>query len=366
MTPQPPLEAIPSPSVHPLLGIPCNGVPTYDLLIVDGSYLIHRILYASGSKGDPPFSEMYNSNHDPTGAIYGCLKTLRANINHDDFQARDMVVIWDGRPRGLSPRRVAMYPQYKVPDDSKKNPTELAESLNHRSLLEEQRPHLIRLLSLLGVPSVNIPYREGDDIIGCFIRQISSNLKVLVISDDRDYYQLIRPNVHVYRAGLRNPQIVCEENFQQRTNILNPARYLVYAAICGDGSDNITGIPKVGDTTAQRVANDIILTNGMVTYVALKDSVERLKISDKRNAKLYSQLLDNVHIVTRNLQLMDLRLESWTPTEQDIMKAEIAKASGLREMDVIREFHRWEFKSYLEDVSNWLQPFRRLSHQNVL
>ena len=365
MTPQYPLP-IPNGPMLPPDQQQVVKIPEYDILIVDGSYLIHRILYASGSKGDPPFSEMYNSRGEPTGAVYGCLKTIRSIINLDDFIARDIAIVWDGRPKMLSPRRVAMYPGYKVHDDSGKTQTEAAESAIHRNLLETQRPKLGECLNLLGVPSVNIPCREGDDVIGAFVRMLPAHVRVLVVSDDKDYYQLVAPTTHVYRAGIKDPVVVNHLNFEEKVKVKTPAQYLLSAAICGDGSDAITGISGVADTTAQRVANNTVI-NGMASFAEIKKAIDGLIVSDKRNQKRYLTLLENLGIVARNLQLMDLRLENLTDTEKNMLRSEVNRPRGVQEMPLIREFDRLEFRSYLTDMSNWLQPFRRLTrHADVL
>lgn len=344
--------------------------PVYDTCIVDGSYLIHRILYASGSKGEPPFSEMMTSMGVPTGAIYGCLKTLRANINLADFIAKDLVIIWDGRPRGLSPRRVAMYPGYKVhervnvediadPVKAEQVAKEQAASDRHRELLEEQRPKLNNVLWYLGVPTINLPYREGDDIVACATRLLPGRL--LIMSDDRDYYQLVSDRVHVYRAGVKDPHLVHPGNFEQKVGVKSPSHYLLSAAISGDGSDAIDGIPGVGDTTAQRVANNTDLQGGWASYPAIKKSAEALMESDKRNRKRYDTLIKGLEVVTRNLQLMDLRLEGMSEQEVEAFWQAFRQPREVNEQEVIRWFHHFEFKSYLEDFSGWVHPFRKLS-----
>jgi 5'-3' exonuclease len=294
------------------------------------------------------------------------LKTLRAMMGLNEFTVKDVVVIWDGRPRGLSPRRVAMYPKYKVHDpgpepvDAEKRIRyyeDIQSSERHRSLLEEQRPKLHRILSLLGVPSVNIPYREGDDIIACAARSLPGRL--LVISDDKDYYQLVSDRISVYRAGVKDPYLVHLHDFEQKVGVKSPSQYLLSAAISGDGSDSIDGIPGVGGTTAERVANAAVF-DGWVSYAVIDKAARELQISDSRNRKRYVKVLENMNIVTRNLQLMDLRLENWDNVEAATFWGEFLQPREVRERDVIAMFSSWEFRSYLSDFSNWVLPFKKL------
>ena len=345
-------------SITPPFALTSQDAKEYDLLIVDGSYLIHRILYASASKGDPPFSEMYTSNGEPSGAVYGCLKTLRAAINTADFLAKDLMVVWDGRPPQLSSRRVALYPGYKQ-HDPPKDPKEAQESARHRILLEEQRPVLCNLLSLLGVPSVNLPRREGDDVVAWAVGMLSDRRRILIMSDDRDYYQLVSDHVHVYRASIKVPIVVGPHNFEQAVGVVSPSHYLLSAAISGDGSDHITGIPGVGDGTANKIANNTVI-NGCISYAAVEEAVLKCLDMDNRNRRYYNLVLPSLSTVTRNLELMDLRLENSTLEERGAIWAEYSRLRGVREQEVAREFDRLEFKSYLEDFAGWVQPFKRL------
>jgi 5'-3' exonuclease len=304
---------------------------------------------------------MMTSMGEPTGAIYGCLKTLRASINLPEFITRDLMIVWDGRPKGLSPRRVAMYPGYKIHDDYEKVEDQAA-SERHRNLLEEQRPKLCRILQMFGIPQVDLPYREGDDIIGVAVRELSEK-KLLVMSDDRDYYQLVSDRVHVYRAGLKEPVIITPENFKAKIGVTEPCRYLVSAAIAGDGSDAITGIPGVGGTTADRVANSLPVTfRGWVSRKEIVETAEMLKIEDSRNRKRYAAVIENFDIVARNIQLMDLRLEGWNNVqEREQFFAEFSRPRIVNDMEILRHFHSLEFKSYINSFSDWIQPFKRLT-----
>lgn len=331
-------------------------IPDYDQLVVDGSYLLHRILHAGGKEGEMAYQLMRSSSGIPTGGVFGCVKSLRAALNHATFQVRSVIVVWDGRPRKLSPRRVAIWPHYK--NDPAYQPTD--EDREMRNLYEDQRPRVEQALKLLGITSINLPEREGDDVVANVLKHVSG--KTLVMSDDRDYLQLVGPQVHVYRAI--KDYTATLENFQEKTGVKDPRRYLLYAAICGDGSDFIPGIPGVGDTTAQRLANALDLSeDGRFTYPVMIAALDGLKISDRRNAKRYQTLQGSLDIVVRNLMLVDLGLETLSPSEIQAMHAQLpAKFS---EQEVLHWFSAYEFKSYLENWHQWSMPFRRLQEARL-
>lgn len=86
---------------------------SYDVLLMDMSHLMHRIVHAGGSKDATPYIDMMTSTGYPTGGVFGALKTLRYVLSIPEMKVRDVMIIWDGRPRGLSERRVKIYPDYK-------------------------------------------------------------------------------------------------------------------------------------------------------------------------------------------------------------------------------------------------------------
>ena len=135
----------------------------YDIVLFDMSHLLNRILRVKID--DLPYMNMTTSTGIPTGGVYGVLKSLRGLLSRPDLKIKDAVAVWDGRPRGLSPRRLSLLPTYKerahdpnaVPDP---------DEVKLRMLYEEQRPRIDSTLNKLGVPVVNLPGREGDKGVG--------------------------------------------------------------------------------------------------------------------------------------------------------------------------------------------------------
>lgn len=328
---------------------------SYDVLLMDMSHLMHRIVHAGGSKDATPYIDMMTSTGHPTGGVFGALKTLRYVLSIPEMKVRDVMIIWDGRPRGLSERRVKIYPDYKnKPIHEKVDPEDERKDLFY----EDQRPRIDHALSLMGIPVMNIPRREGDDVIACVSREfVSRGKKVLILSDDRDYYQLVTDQVHVYRAV--QEQHITPLSFSQYVKIPTPRQYLLYAALCGDGSDNITGIPGVGEGTARDIASSWV--PGKFTFQSVKDAVEVAKALTPRNRNRHQKVVDNVDILVRNLMLMDLSLESLSPDESQYFWKVYNTPRGYRDEDVIKLFIMYEFRSLLENFASWALPFRTLS-----
>ena len=326
------------------------NIPGYDTGIVDGSFLIHRVLHAGDSKDSTAYSDMMTSQGEPTGAIYGCLRVMRSILALPEFYMNDLIVVWDGRPRALSPRRLAIYPDYKKREESSEPP----DVVRHRSQVEQQRPLVESMLRLFGIPSINLPRREGDDIVACASRHGLG--KIIIVSDDKDYYQLVSPNVHVYRAAIKNPVVLTPDNFEAVMGVKHPSMWRLVAAICGDASDAITGIDKVGITTATKIANKI----SGIRLDLIQKAIAELQVEDTRSKSRYVKVGENLMTVFRNLELVDLRLESMSPEEQGAFWSEYQRPRTPNDNTILQWFNHYEFKSLLDDYSSLSQPFRKL------
>src|SRR5256886_8199766 len=114
---------------------------------------------------------------------------------------------------------------------------------------------IAQLLAALGVPLVGVEGYEADDVIGTLAtRAAGAGFRVVIVSGDKDFYQLIGPNVVLLNPGRGGPaaveeQWVDESNASDRLGV-PPARVVDYLALVGDSSDNIPGVKGVGDKTA--------------------------------------------------------------------------------------------------------------------
>lgn len=351
----PPVEPAPLP-IPAGAAVPAPPVFTqdYDTLVIDMSHLLHRLKHAGGRNDETPYRELQSSEGIYTGGVFGVLKSLKYVLSKKEITFKDVVCVWDGRPRVLSPRRTEMYPAYKNPEPPKVPLTEKEIEENEKACLwyEDQRPRIDEMLRMMGIPVFNIPGREGDDIIAGFVRILSG--MTLVMSDDRDYYQLVSPTVHVFRAI--KDAVVTLENIEKQAEVKSPFQYLISAAIVGDGSDNITGIEGVGGTTAVRLAN--AYTEPRFKYQPFMDAITKMSCTDTRNRKRYETVRQNYSIVVRNLMLMDLSLEMLTPTDYSYIIPEYTKTRDFDEMAVGRKFNEYEFKSILQDYGFWVDAFK--------
>lgn len=205
------------------------------LLLVDGSYMLHRSLHV------PEVFNLRASNGEGTGGIYGTLRTLLSElkINREYYP----VICFDS---GLSERRTNVDNKYKHFDERQAKELVEPENVEKDEYLTEyrtQRNKLMRILYYFGVPSLRYRNWEGDDLIYILSKVAKDSI---VLTDDRDMLQLLSDKCRV-RRPMAN-EIWTLDEFLEDRDFHNIYEFIMWKALNGDGSDNIpTSIKGVGD-----------------------------------------------------------------------------------------------------------------------
>jgi DNA polymerase I len=269
---------------------------TSPLVLLDGHSLAYRAFFALPS-------DLATTTGQVTNAVYGFTSMLVKLFG--DFAPDRIAVCFDlGRPA----YRHDVYEGYKA---------------NRRTSPDEfisQMPLIRDVLAALRIPVVEVEGYEADDVIATLVGQAKAEgLPVLIVTGDRDNLQLIddRADVRVMmtRRGITDTAIYDEAAVQERYGV-PPGRYLDVAALRGDASDNLPGVPGVGDKTATKLVQAYGSAEEVVAHAA------------EQRGKLRDNLLANADGVLRNKQLMilrddvplpvgvrDLRIGSWDRTE---------------------------------------------------
>jgi len=193
------------------------------LHLVDGSGYIFRAYYAL-----PPLT---SPNGTPAGAVYGFCNMLHRLIEKVD--SNRLLVIFDA---GRKTFRQDIYPEYKAhrpppPDD-----------------LIPQFSLIRQACEAFGVPSVELPGFEADDLLAAYAKaSLERNDKTQIISADKDLMQLLRPGVTMWDP-IKNRQIDEQVVFEKFG--VTPDKVIDVQALCGDSSDNIPGVPGFGPKTS--------------------------------------------------------------------------------------------------------------------
>lgn len=246
--------------------MPCRrGDFMEKLILIDGNSLINRAFYAL-----PPLN---NPKGEPVGAVYGFTTMLIKAIS--DYKPDYIAVAFDMHAPTF---RHKLYPEYKA--GRRKMPDDLASQL----------PVLKQLLSLMNIKILQLETYEADDIIGTLSRRFP--VKKIILTGDRDSLQLVDEKTEVYltKKGLTEILACTRENIREHFG-LDASQITDYKALAGDGSDNIPGVPGVGEKTALDLLQRFGTLDGVYENLdALTAKLREKLIANRQTALLSKQL----------------------------------------------------------------------------
>ncbi|MFZ8967794.1 MAG: 5'-3' exonuclease, partial [Ilumatobacteraceae bacterium] len=243
-------------------------------LLIDGNSLTYRAFFALPE-------DMVTSSGQVTNAVFGF-----ASMLHN--------VLRDQQPDGVLVAFDRSEPTFR----HEAEPTYKAQRAATPDNLRSQMPLVRSLLDALGVTQVDAAGWEADDLIATAARRLAAaGDDVIVVTGDRDSYQLVEdPHIKVLynRRGVSDYALYDEAGIAERTGV-PPRLYPDYAALRGDTSDNLPGVPGVGEKTAAK----LIMAHGGLD--------EALAAADEQTPKLRANLHEHAERARRNLELMRLR-----------------------------------------------------------
>src|SRR5687768_17077354 len=205
------------------------------LLLLDGNSLTYRAFFALPT-------DMATASGQVTNAVFGFTSMLINLLR--DHRPTAIAVAWD-RPEPTF--RHAEVPTYKAQREAAPD------------ILRQQIGLVRQVCEALGIAMIEAPGYEADDIIATLATQSRDRGDdVIIVTGDRDAYQLVEdPHVKVLynRRGVSDYVLYDEAGIKERTGV-TPTMYPQYAALRGDPSDNLPGVPGVGEKTAAKLLND--------------------------------------------------------------------------------------------------------------
>lgn len=282
------------------------------LAIIDGKSVFYRGYYA--------MQDLATKDGTPTGGIYGfavmaleVLKKLKPDY---------VCVAWD-KPKTNIRKRLAIYSEYKA--GRKPPPADFY----------EQIPLLQELLGAFGWPLYEFDDYEADDIMGTLAMQATEQgLETMLITSDLDALQLLDKGVHLYalKKGLSDIQLYKPDSFEAKYG-LKPSQFLDLKALMGDSSDNIPGVPGVGEKTAIDLLKKFDSLDGIYDNLDLINNNVRKKLEAGKESAYMSKKLAAI----------------WTdaPVELDVatMNGDSVKPERIKEI-----FTELEFRSLLKQL----------------
>jgi len=245
------------------------------LLLVDGSALLYRSYYAFAK------NPLRNSKGEPTGASFGVLNTILPLL--EEQRPDHVAVVFDTAAPTFRHREYAEYKAHRppMPDD-----------------LKSQIPRVRELIRLLGIPLVEQEGVEADDLLGSLaIEAARAGAEVWILTGDKDFYQIVSDRIRLLSPRGRGEAVetVDRDAVRERYGV-EPEQMVDLLALMGDSSDNVPGVPGVGEKTAA----DLIRKFGSVDrlYRSL-ESVERPGLREKIRANESSARLSRKLVTIR-------------------------------------------------------------------
>ncbi|WP_233956915.1 DNA polymerase I [Pectobacterium versatile] len=290
------------------------------LILVDGSSYLYRAYHA--------FPPLTNSAGEATGAMYGVLNMLRSLLLQ--YHPSHVAVVFDAKGKTFRDELFENYKAHRppMPDD-----------------LREQIEPLHKMVKAMGLPLLAVSGVEADDVIGTLAVQAEKVGKsVLISTGDKDMAQLVTPSVTLINTmnnSILGPQEVCDKYG------IPPELIIDFLALMGDASDNIPGVPGVGEKTAQALLQGL---GGLDSLYANLDKIAGLSF---RGAKTMAPKLEqHKEVAYLSYQLATIK----TDVELELSCDQLT----VNELDVDelhRLFSRYEFKRRLLDIESgtWMQ-----------
>ncbi|RIV73776.1 DNA polymerase I [Flagellimonas aequoris] len=214
------------------------------LFLLDAYALIFRGYYALIK------NPRINSKGMDTSAIMGFMNSLLDVIKRE--QPDHLAVAFD---KGGSVERTELFEDYKANRDETPDAIRIAV------------PYIQQILKAMKIPVVELPGYEADDLIGTLAKQAEKEgYKVFMVTPDKDFGQLVSENIFMYRpARMGNGiEIWGIPEVQKRFGVQRPEQVIDYLGMMGDASDNIPGLPGVGDKTAKKFLEDFGSLEGLL------------------------------------------------------------------------------------------------------
>lgn len=295
-------------------------IPENPLILVDGSSYLYRAYHA--------FPPLTNSAGEPTGAMYGVLNMLRSLLLQ--YQPTHAAVVFDAKGKTFRDELFEHYKSHRppMPDD-----------------LRAQIEPLHAMVKAMGLPLLAVSGVEADDVIGTLAKEAAAaGRAVLISTGDKDMAQLVTPQVTLINTMTNT--ILGPEEVQTKYGV-PPELIIDFLALMGDSSDNIPGVPGVGEKTAQALLQGL---GGLDSLYANPEKIAELSF---RGAKtMAAKLEQSKEVAYLSYQLATIK----TDVPLDLNSEQLEVQQPLVD-ELLELFKRYEFKRWTSDVEagKWLQ-----------
>jgi DNA polymerase-1 len=307
-------------------------------IILDGNSYCHRAGHAMF---------LQNDKGENVSVAFGFLRMTRSLI--EKHKPKEVCVCWDAK--GGSASKKALYPVYK-----EQRKQEVGAPFSIYQEIIKQIDEMYSILPDFGLKQIKIEGLEADDAIGLLVDILPASTQMLVVSSDRDLFQLVNEGATVYYP--KDDIYLTKENFEEYFG-LKPECYVYYKSLVGDSSDNIKGLEQFGEKTSTRLSRKFgpwinWFSDGNVSISVLNDLKKKQREIIMRSES-YEILLRNFALIKLGLLDVNFKDEVWKEYESQKPIFDEQKIKGYL-------FDK-QFSSILARFNAFIHPFRLLSRK---
>jgi DNA polymerase-1 len=287
------------------------------LFLLDGMALVYRAHFAFISR------PILTSRGVNTSALYGFTQTLLDILKNQ--QPTHLGVAFDTQ---APTQRHVEFPDYKAHREAM--PEELSAAL----------PHVRRMVEAFNVPVLICDGYEADDIIGTLVRQAGKEgFQSYMVTSDKDFGQLITANTFIYKPSRSGEgvEVIGLPEIQSRWGVQRPEQVVDVLALMGDASDNIPGVPGIGEKTAMKLIAQYGTLDNLLAHVGELTGRVKQSLETNREQALLSR------------RLATINCEVPCPLEMDLLKVQPPDEDKLRGLLVEFEFNSIGRRLFGED-----------------
>jgi len=264
---------------------------TRRVFLVDGNSYLYRAFYAT--------PHLSNSKGMPTNAVYAFISMIKKLMTAESPDR--LVIVFDSKAPSFREEISKAYKAQRPPMPDN---------------LSTQIPYVKKVIEAMGIPILEMEGFEADDIIGTIVSGLRGydDLETYIVTSDKDMAQLLSEKVFIYDS-MKN-QLIGMKEAEEKFGV-KPSLMVDYLALCGDTSDNIPGVPGIGDKTARELINSIGSVDAIYENIqeVKKPSVREKLMAGKDLAAMSRQL------ATIRLDVpVDVSLSSLENREQDFQE----------------------------------------------
>ena len=302
--------------------------PKKTIFLIDGSSYLYRAFHAM-----PPLT---TSEGLPTGAVKGVINMLR-NLRNENPNSH-YLAIFDAKGKNF---RHSIYKDYKA--NRPPMPPEL----------REQLAPLKAICNAMGMPVVEIPDVEADDVIATLAAMgAKQNIPIVISSLDKDLMQLVEDPL-IKMVNTMNNQIYDVAGVENKFGVL-PTQIIDYLALVGDTSDNIPGVPKCGPKTAVKWLSEF------------KDLAGIVQNAESFTGIVGQNLRDSIQDLDRNVELVTLKKDVELSVSLDELLAASENQDELNKLFTSLEFKNWVKSSPSQSLEGSIIEVDRKEYETVL